>query len=111
MNVADVFPDDNHVRLIPEGKHRHVAADDFLGPRIKRLRLCVIVSVRRLVQNLIEFSISIATAIARCARFRRDFRRRKQIAIEDRILIAADPLPVRHLKLAAAKRFKQHIQL
>src|SRR6266550_2717368 len=31
--------------------------------------------------------------------------------IEDRVLIAADPLALGHLKLAAAKRFEQHIQL
>ena len=30
--------------------------------------------------------------------------------IEDRVLIAADPLALGHLKLPAAKRFEQHIQ-
>ena len=48
VDIADVLFRDDHVGLVPEGKHRQIAADDLLGPRIKRLRLCVIVGVRRL---------------------------------------------------------------
>src|SRR6266571_9546399 len=108
MNVADVLPGNHHVRLIPERKHRHIAADDLLRLRVERRGFGVIVSVSSFVEKLIKLRVFVSASIARGSSFSWNFGRGKQIVIEDRVLIAADPLALRHLKLAAAQKFKKH---
>ena len=62
----------------------------------------MIEGVSGFVEDLVEFGITVTAAIARRAGFAGNLRCGKQVAVENRILIAADPLTIRHLKLAAA---------
>src|SRR5205823_4819040 len=99
LNISDTLLANHHVSLIPQRKDGHVAADDVLGLRIKRRGPGVVVGVHGLREDLIELRIAIAAAIPRGARFSRNLGSRKQVAIENRILITAHPLAVGHLKL------------
>src|SRR5438874_13731544 len=65
VNIADALCSDDHVRLIPERKHRHIATDDVLGLRVQRCSLRVIVSVRSFRENRIEFRVAVTAAIPR----------------------------------------------
>src|SRR5947209_5658599 len=111
MNVADVLFGDDHVCLIPQRKHRYIAADDLLRLRVERRGFGVIVSVSSFVEKLIKLRVFVSASIARGSSFSWNFGRGEQIVIEDWVLITTDPLALGHLKLAAAQEFEQHIQL
>src|SRR5437763_14738409 len=63
VNVADVLFDDHHVRLVQEWKHRHIAANNLLGLRIKWTGDRVDVGVLSIVKDLIQFRITVTAAI------------------------------------------------
>ena len=59
--------------------------------------------------NLSSSGIAVATAIARRSRLRRYLGSRKQVLVENRILITADPLRVRDLEVTAPQFIKQRV--
>src|SRR5437867_2691322 len=111
LNISHVLLRDDHVCLIPEGKHRNIAADNFLNLRIKLSRLLAVYGNSSFLQQRIELAVAITTAILRRARFGRYLRGGKKIFIEDRILITSDPLAISDLKMPAAQLIKVGIGL
>src|ERR1051325_1309317 len=110
INISHRFLRDDDVGLIPQGQHRHVATDNLLDARIELFSLVAIESIYRLVDEAIELPIAVAAAISRGARFGGNFRSGEQVLKKDRILIAAHPLPVKNLKVAAPQLIKKRIE-
>src|SRR5688500_4159521 len=107
LNVSDILARDHDVRLIPHRKHRYVATHHVLNLLVELATPYAIERIHRFFHKPVELGIAVAAPVARDLVSRRDLRSRKQIFVEDRILITANPLRVADLKIASAHFIKQ----